>query len=33
LGVHLIRSGRICSVGLKHGNVERAAEAMAAVMR
>jgi len=33
LGVHLIRSGRTCTAGLNHGNVERAAEAMAAVMR
>ncbi len=31
-GVYLIRSGRICVAGLNTGNVERAAEAMAAVM-
>ncbi len=32
-GVYLIRSGRICVAGLNTGNVERAAQAMAAVMR
>jgi aromatic-amino-acid transaminase len=32
-GVYLIRSGRICIAGLNTGNVERAARAMAAVMR
>ncbi len=32
-GVYLIRSGRICIAGLNTGNVERAAEAIAAVMR
>ncbi len=31
-GVYLIRSGRICVAGLNSGNVERAAQAMAAVM-
>ncbi len=31
-GVYLIRSGRICIAGLNTGNVERAAEAIAAVM-
>ncbi|MFO1270510.1 MAG: amino acid aminotransferase [Rubrivivax sp.] len=30
--VYLIRSGRICIAGLNNGNVERAAEAMAAVL-
>ena len=32
LGVYLIRSGRMCVAGLNTSNVERAAEAMAAVM-
>ena len=31
--VYLIRSGRICVAGLNTGNVERTAEAMAAVLR
>ena len=31
-GIYLIRSGRICIAGLNSGNVERTAEAMAAVM-
>jgi aromatic-amino-acid transaminase len=31
-GVYLIRSGRICIAGLNTGNVERTAEAMAAVL-
>ena len=31
-GVYLIRSGRICVAGLNTGNVERTAQAMAAVM-
>jgi aromatic-amino-acid transaminase len=30
--VYLIRSGRMCVAGLNHGNVERTAQAMAAVM-
>lgn len=32
-GVYLVRSGRMCMSGLSRGNVERVAEAMAAVMR
>ena len=32
-GIYLIRSGRICVAGLNTGNVDRTAEAMAAVMR
>jgi aromatic-amino-acid transaminase len=32
-GVYLVRSGRICIAGLNSGNVERAARAMAAVMK
>jgi aromatic-amino-acid transaminase len=32
-GVYLIRSGRMCVAGLNAGNIERAAEAIAAVMR
>jgi aromatic-amino-acid transaminase len=32
-GVYLVRSGRICVAGLNNGNVERAAQALAAVMR
>ncbi len=31
-GVYLVRSGRICVAGLNSGNVERTAEAMAAVL-
>jgi aromatic-amino-acid transaminase len=31
-GVYLVRSGRICVAGLNHGNVERTAAAMAAVL-
>jgi aromatic-amino-acid transaminase len=31
-GVYLVRSGRLCIAGLNRGNVERTAEAMAAVM-
>jgi aromatic-amino-acid transaminase len=31
--VYLIRSGRICVAGLNTGNVDRTAEAMAAVLR
>jgi len=31
-GVYLVRSGRICVAGLNNGNVERTAEAMAAVL-
>jgi aromatic-amino-acid transaminase len=30
--VYLIRSGRICVAGLNNGNVERTAEAFAAVL-
>jgi aromatic-amino-acid transaminase len=32
-GVYLVRSGRLCVAGLNTGNVERTAEAMAAVMK
>jgi aromatic-amino-acid transaminase len=31
-GVYLVRSGRICVAGLNSGNVERTAEALAAVI-
>ena len=31
-GVYLVRSGRICVAGLNTGNVERTAQAMAAVL-
>jgi aromatic-amino-acid transaminase len=31
-GVYLVRSGRICVAGLNNSNVERTAEAMAAVL-
>jgi aromatic-amino-acid transaminase len=31
-GVYLVRSGRMCVAGLNSGNVERTAEAMAAVL-
>jgi len=31
-GVYLIRTGRMCVAGLNNGNVERTAEAMAAVL-
>jgi len=31
--VYLIRSGRICVAGLNTGNVDRTAEAMAAVLK
>jgi aromatic-amino-acid transaminase len=31
-GVYLVRSGRMCVAGLNAGNVERTAEAMAAVL-
>ena len=31
--VYLVRSGRVCIAGLNTGNVERTAQAMAAVMR
>jgi aromatic-amino-acid transaminase len=30
--VYLIRSGRMCVAGLNHGNVERTAQAFAAVL-
>lgn len=31
-GVYLVRSGRMCVAGLNSGNVERTAQAMAAVL-
>ena len=31
-GVYLVRSGRMCVAGLNSANVERTAEAMAAVL-
>jgi aromatic-amino-acid transaminase len=31
-GVYLVRSGRMCVAGLNTGNVERTAQAMAAVL-